>query len=204
MIGKAQGGVNVLFLYIMYLLRVTMPKQRFLLLFPLLFFVALAVVLWRGLSLNPQQLPSALINKPIPVFALSELHHPETLFSEHQLYGHVTLLNVWATWCSNCRLEHPVLIDISQTQHIPIYGLDYKDSRTRAIQWLQQYGNPYRAVGFDQEGKVAINFGVYGTPETFIIDQHGIIRFKHIGPITQDVWENEIKSEIKRLGSSSS
>jgi cytochrome c biogenesis protein CcmG, thiol:disulfide interchange protein DsbE len=180
-----------------------MLKQRFLLLFPLIFFVALAVILWRGLSLNPQQLPSALINKPIPAFALPQLSHPQNLFSDRQLYGHVTLLNVWATWCSNCQLEHPVLVDISQTQHIPIYGLNYKDSRTRAIQWLQHYGNPYRAIGFDHAGKVAINLGVYGTPETFIIDQHGIIRYKHIGPITQEVWENVIKPEINHLDSAS-
>jgi cytochrome c biogenesis protein CcmG, thiol:disulfide interchange protein DsbE len=176
-----------------------MPRDRLLLLVPLLFLSALGIVLWRGLSLNPRQLPSPLVNKPIPAFSLPNLLQPQQAFASSALNGQIALLNVWATWCISCRVEHPVLVDIAKRQHIPIYSLDYKDSRVAASEWLHQFGNPYRAIGFDHDGKVAINLGVYGTPETFIIDQHGIIRYKHIGPITEDVWQTEVMPEIQKL-----
>jgi cytochrome c biogenesis protein CcmG, thiol:disulfide interchange protein DsbE len=176
-----------------------MLKDRLLLIIPLLFLIVLGSVLWRGLSLNPQELPSPFVNKPLPAFALPDLLKPQQTFSDSDIKGQVALLNVWATWCISCRVEHPVLVDIVNQQNIPIYGLDYKDTRMTASKWLHQFGNPYRAVGFDHDGKIAINLGVYGTPETFIIDQHGIIRYKHIGPITENVWHTEIYSEIKQL-----
>lgn len=175
-----------------------MNKQRLVLLIPLLLFLSLGIFLWRGLNLNPRLLPSALLNKPVPHFILPNLLQPHEAFTDQHLQQGLVLLNVWATWCVNCQLEHPVLVDIANNQHIPIYGLDYKDSSADASRWLAQYGNPYRAIGVDTNGNTAINLGVYGTPETFIID-NGIIRYKFVGPITKEVWQNTLSPEIKAL-----
>ena len=136
--------------------------------------------LWKGLSLDPHKLPSALLNKSVPQFQLSTVQDSGQMFTDRNLHGQISLLNVWATWCSSCREEHPVLMDIERDYQIPIYGFDYKDQRISAIQWLQQLGNPYTLIGFDNSGSVAIDWGVYGTPETFIIDKNGIIRYKFI------------------------
>jgi len=169
-------------------------------LIPLLVFIILALFLWRGLMLDPRQVPSALLNKPVPVFDLPDLNASGARFTNQAFAGHVSLVNVWATWCSTCHVEHPFLMDLARTQpSLVIYGLDYKDNKAAAKKWLAKYGNPYRAVGFDQMGEVAINWGVYGTPETYVIDRHGIIRYKVIGALTGAVWEEQIAPLVKHL-----
>jgi len=166
---------------------------------PLIFFLMVALLLWRALSLHPNQIPSPLINKPVPTFELPTLMEPESHINQNDFKGQVTLLNVWATWCYSCALEHNNLLAISEQEGFVLYGLDYKDDRETAINWLKEHGNPFKTIAFDTEGKVGIDWGVYGTPETFIIDKKGIIRHKLIGPITDSVWEKELKPLIEKL-----
>ncbi|HHO69558.1 MAG TPA: DsbE family thiol:disulfide interchange protein, partial [Gammaproteobacteria bacterium] len=137
---------------------------------PLLLFLALAGLLYKGLSLDPHRVPSPLIGKPAPAFSLPRLQQPDAVLSSDDLKGKVSLLNVWATWCVACRAEHPLLVQLAR-QGVPIYGLNYKDKRPDAQRWLQRYGNPYLANAFDADGRVGIDWGVYGTPETFVIDK---------------------------------
>ncbi len=165
---------------------------------PLVAFVALAGLLYKGLSLDPRRVPSPLIDKPVPAFSLPLLQQPETLISNTDLKGEVTLLNVWATWCVACRQEHPLLMQLAK-QGVRIYGLNYKDKRDDAKRWLQMYGDPYLANAFDAEGRTGIDWGVYGTPETFVVDQQGIIRFKHIGPLTTESIDRDILPLLKQL-----
>lgn len=160
-----------------------MKSNRILL--PLVIFIAIFLLLWRGLSLHPNQVPSPLIGKPAP--------------SNQDFIGKVTLVNVWASWCATCVEEHEVLMKLAKTEHIDLYGLNYKDDLTAAKAWLKQHGNPYSRIVYDKEGTIAIDWGVYGTPETFIIDKQGIIRYKYIGAITWDVWVNELKPVIEKL-----
>ncbi len=167
-------------------------------LLPLALFLALAGLLYKGLSIDPKLVPSPLVGKPAPDFSLPRLDEPEAKLSRQDLMQEVSLLNVWATWCVACRQEHPVLMQLAKNG-IPIYGLDYKDTRDDASRWLTRFGNPYLANGFDEDGRVGINWGVYGTPETFVIDKQGIIRHKHIGPLTTDVVKREILPLIKQL-----
>lgn len=166
---------------------------------PLVIFLLLALFLWRGLKLDPHKLPSTLLNKPAPEFQLIDIQNIGRFFSKQQLLGKVSLVNVWATWCTACQQEHAVLLDIANTQRVAIYGLDYKDDMQTAKKWLSQYGNPYQAVGFDGTGQVAIDWGVYGTPETFLVDQQGVIQYKHIGALTHEVWEKEFLPLIDKL-----
>lgn len=174
-----------------------MPRfVRFL--FPLLAFLALAGLLYKGLSLDPKKVPSPLIGKPAPAFSLPLLAAPEKQLTENDLSNQVSLLNVWATWCGACRQEHPVVMQLAKSG-VPIYGLNYKDKRPEAKLWLQRFGNPYRANAFDEDGRVGIDWGVYGAPETFIIDKQGIIRHKHIGPLTTEVVNREIMPLIRQL-----
>lgn len=179
-------------------------KMKLILFIPLIIFMIVCAFLWRGLSLNPREIPSPFINKPMPKFSLSELNHPDQKFSSTELHGHVSLLNVFASWCISCRVEHPVLMDLRAQNAVLIYGLDYKDSRDTVLKWLQKSGNPYQKIGFDETGNTAINLGVYGTPETFVIDKNGIIRYKYIGPITEDVWQSELQPEVEKLIASKS
>ncbi|MCO6411269.1 MAG: DsbE family thiol:disulfide interchange protein [Thiogranum sp.] len=165
---------------------------------PLVLFLALAGLLYKGLNLNPREVPSPLIGKPAPEFSLPGLEEPLTTVSLDDFRGEVTLFNVWATWCSGCRAEHPVLMRLAEAG-VRIYGLDYKDDRNDAKRWLLRYGNPYIANAFDESGKVGIDWGVYGTPETFIVDRNGIIRYKHIGPITIDAVNTKIMPLIEQL-----
>lgn len=165
---------------------------------PLLAFLALAGLLYKGLSLDPREVPSPLIDKPAPTFSLPRLQQPEVTLSNADFAGKVSLFNVWATWCVACRQEHPVLMELAQ-RGIPIYGLNYKDVRSDAQRWLQRFGNPYLANAFDKEGRVGIDWGVYGTPETFVVDQQGVIRHKHIGPLTPQNVEEEILPLIEKL-----
>lgn len=174
------------------------PK-RWIYLLPLGLFVALMVFFFYGLGLNPRLIPSPLIGQATPEFALPKLSNPDELFKQTDLQGEVSLLNIWATWCSSCRHEHPVLMKIAKSNEVPIYGLYYKDAPKLGIDWLKKYGDPYRENAVDEDGKVGIEWGAYGTPETFVIDQQGIIRHKHVGPISWREWETELLPLINAL-----
>jgi cytochrome c biogenesis protein CcmG/thiol:disulfide interchange protein DsbE len=171
--------------------------KRYLL--PLLLFIVLVGFLAVGLKLKPREVPSPLVGKPAPAFSLPLLHDPDKTLSLADLRGQVWLLNVWASWCVACREEHPVLVDLARSGAVPLYGLNYKDPRADALQWLQRFGNPYRQSMSDTAGLVGIDFGVYGVPETFVIDKGGVIRFKHIGPVTPEVLRDKILPLVKQL-----
>lgn len=166
---------------------------------PLVVFVALALLLGVGLQLNPREVPSPLMNKAAPAFSLPQLHQPDQTLGPEALRGQVWLLNVWASWCTSCRLEHPVLVDLARSARVPIYGLNYKDQRSDALVWLERFGNPYQATMYDPKGLVGLDYGVYGTPETFVIDQQGVIRHKQVGPLTLEVLEKTILPLVRRL-----
>lgn len=166
---------------------------------PLVIFLGILFFLWRGLSLKPEVLPSALLGKPTPHFRLTDLLSPTYPFTEQNFKGQVTLLNVWASWCYACEREHPVLMEIKNHYHIPIYGITYKDDPKKTQSVLNEWGNPYSRLGNDASGEVAMDFGVYGTPETFIIDKKGNIAYRHVGAINQEIWENELLPVIQRL-----
>ncbi len=168
-------------------------------LIPLGIFVVLAIFLGRSLSLDPREVPSPLIGKPAPAFSLSQLDIPAQMIGTEKLLGQVWILNVWASWCVACRDEHPVLVEFSKANAAPIYGLNYKDKREPALNWLQQLGNPYTASLFDENGRVGIDFGVYGVPETFVIDKQGVIRYKKTGPVTQETIQTIILPLVKKL-----
>lgn len=166
---------------------------------PLILFAVLAGFLYIGLGLNPREVPSPLINKPAPTFDLTTLHEADQRFSPKQMQGKVWMLNVWASWCVSCRQEHPVLMDLARMNIVPVYGLNYKDQRVDGIQWLRQYGNPYMLSAFDADGRVGIDYGVYGVPETYVIDKQGVIRYKHIGPISREALQEKILPVVKEL-----
>ena len=172
--------------------------KRYLL--PLLVFVLLAGFLAVGLKRDPREVPSPLIDKPAPAFSLPQLDAPDQQVSPKDLLGQVWLLNVWASWCVACRQEHPLLVDVSKSGQVKLYGLNYKDKREDALGWLQQFGNPYLKSMSDTEGLVGIDYGVYGVPETFVIDKQGVIRFKQIGPVTPEVLRDEIIPLVRKLG----
>jgi len=177
-----------------------MKSLRFIV--PLLVFVVLLIFLWGGLSLNPREVPSPLIGKPAPAFQLGRLDDPARTISEKDLRGQVWLLNVWASWCVACMEEHPVLVQFSRAGVVPIYGLNYKDQREAAQAWLAKNGNPYTTSIADLDGKVGIDYGVYGVPETFLIDKAGVIRYKRIGPVTPKILNDQIMPLIKQLQAS--
>ncbi|MBC8119456.1 MAG: DsbE family thiol:disulfide interchange protein, partial [Burkholderiaceae bacterium] len=152
-----------------------------------------------GLSLNPREVPSPLIGKPAPSFQLPQLAQSERTFSPSQMQGEVWLLNVWASWCVACRVEHPLLVELSKNNAVPLIGLNYKDKREAATGWLAQFGNPYQLSAIDADGRVGIDYGVYGVPETFVIDKQGVIRFKQIGPITEEAWQNKLLPLVQQL-----
>jgi cytochrome c biogenesis protein CcmG/thiol:disulfide interchange protein DsbE len=165
---------------------------------PIIIFLMLSIFLWKGLSLDPQKLPSVQIGKRLPAFTLPELYHSETLFSSKRLHGQVVLLNVWASWCAACIDEQVFMLQLAR-QGVPIYGLNYKDNADQAKQWLAQWGNPYKTIVEDRKGNVGIDLGVYGAPETFVIDKKGIIRYRHVGIMTQEAWLKEIKPLMSQL-----
>jgi cytochrome c biogenesis protein CcmG/thiol:disulfide interchange protein DsbE len=168
-------------------------------LIPLLVFLGLAGFLAKGLLLDPREVPSPLIGKPAPEFALTQLDKPDLTLRRADMLGKVWMLNVWASWCEACRDEHPYLVEFAKLKALPIYGLDYKDQREPAQQWLAERGNPYDASLFDANGRVGIDFGVYGVPETFIIDKQGVIRFKKIGALTPAVLEDDVLPLLRKL-----
>ena len=192
-------------------------KAKFLV--PLLLFFALAAFLGFGLTLNPREVPSPLIGKPAPEFTLARLDQPEQRFALEEMRGEVWLLNVWASWCVACREEHPVLVRMAQQKLVPIVGLNYKEVRgdgalnvrgmaldtetdlaiQRARRWLTDHGDPYVVSVLDIDGRVGIDFGVYGVPETFLIDREGKIRYKHIGPITPEVLKQVLLPKIEEV-----
>jgi cytochrome c biogenesis protein CcmG/thiol:disulfide interchange protein DsbE len=173
--------------------------NRFLL--PLGIFIVLVALLAVGLNLNPREVPSPLVGKPAPVFSLPQLHAVDKTFSPQEMQGKVWLLNVWASWCVSCREEHPVLVEFAKSpEAIPVVGLNYKDKREDGQRWLARFGDPYTLSAFDADGRVGIDYGVYGVPETYLIDKAGIIRFKQIGPITPEVLQKTILPLVKELG----
>lgn len=163
---------------------------------PFFAFIVLIVLFCRGLALDPRHLPSVQLGKPIPDFTLPGLMNAS--FSSTALKGKISLLNVWASWCMACADEQVVLMQLAD-KGISIYGLNYKDNTQNAMQWLQEWGNPYQQIGEDNEGKIAMNLGVYGAPETFLIDQNGIIRYRHVGPLTMGIWEKEFEPLIHAM-----
>lgn len=175
-----------------------MNKQRLLLFIPLAVFVVLALFFWRGLSLNPNDMPSALLNKPVPKFSLPRLENLQELRSENILIGKVTLLNVWATWCVTCREEHAFLNQLNK-QGMHIIGVDYKDITPDAQRWIAELGNPYDDIIVDEEGRLGLDLGVFGAPETYVVDKQGIIRYKHLGDLNQKVWDETIQPIVKAL-----
>jgi cytochrome c biogenesis protein CcmG/thiol:disulfide interchange protein DsbE len=172
-------------------------KAKFLI--PLALFGMLVAFLAVGLRLDPHEVPSPLVNKPAPPFTVPQVQQPELQFSSADLKGKVWLLNVWASWCVACREEHPVLMKFARSQMLPIIGLDYKDQRKDAMGVVNRSGNPYDLIAFDSDGRVGIDYGVYGVPESYLIDKAGIIRYKHIGPITEESLVKTIIPLINEL-----
>ena len=168
-------------------------------LIPLGVFAVLVVFLAVGLKLDPREIPSPLINKDAPGFSLPSLRNPEKTVGLADLKRKVSLLNVWASWCVSCRQEHPLLVELSRRGAVPIYGLNYKDTREEALRWLHTLGDPYTAIAFDRNGRVGVDWGVYGVPETFVVDRKGVIRHKHTGPITVDAWQKTLFPLIREL-----
>jgi len=168
-------------------------------LLPLIGFLALVVLLAYGLTNDPKKIPSPLIGKAAPQFELPTVLRPGKKISNKDFQGKVALFNVWASWCGACRDEHPILVKYARQHKTTIYGLNYKDQRSEAIRWLKVFGNPYIASAYDVIGNTGIDWGVYGVPETFLVDKKGIIRFKQIGPITEKILYKEIHPLIQKL-----
>lgn len=167
-------------------------------LIPFLMFVMLGLFFWRGLSLDPQHLPSAKLGKPLPPFRLPVLGNAQSELTPASMQGHIALLNVWASWCMACNEEQVFLMRLAR-EGVAIYGVNYKDNSHDASNWLATWGNPYRLVGEDTTGRVGIDLGVYGAPETFLIDKRGMIRYRHVGVLTEMVWQRELLPIIKHL-----
>lgn len=178
--------------------------KRLKLFIPLAIFLVLAAFLLKGLSLDPQALPSALIDRPLPEFSLPALGEQQTV-TRDTVTGEVALFNVWATWCASCRVEHPYLTRLAATG-MPIYGINYKDQDAQALKWLAELGDPYRLNIVDAEGSLGLDLGVYGAPETYVVDAEGVIRYRHVGVVDERVWREilgPIVEELRRAGGSS-
>jgi cytochrome c biogenesis protein CcmG/thiol:disulfide interchange protein DsbE len=173
--------------------------KRFLI--PLLLFIVVVGFLFAGLNLDPREVPSPLVGKPAPAFNLPRLDAAEQTLAPSQLLGQVWLLNVWASWCVACRDEHALLLELAQTNAVPIYSMNYKDQPEDARQWLAQRGNPYIATAVDADGRTGIDYGVYGVPETYVIDKTGVITYKQIGPLSAAILSNKILPLVKQLQS---
>mgnify|MGYP001618460731 FL=1 len=171
--------------------------KRFL--WPLAIFLLLVGFLAVGLKLDPREVPSPLVGKPAPAFELPVLQQPDKRFAPGDMRGKVWLLNVWASWCVSCRDEHPVLVDLAKRGVMPILGLNYKDKNEDARRWLAQFGDPYQLSVVDADGRIGIDYGVYGVPETYLIDAEGVIRYKQIGPLTQAIVEQKVLPLAKAL-----
>ena len=165
---------------------------------PVLVLVALIAVLVAGLGRDPGYVPSPLVGRPAPEFSLPRLDDPTRSLARADLLGDVSLVNVWATWCVGCRQEHSVLLQLARTGGVRIFGLNWKDDTALAQRWLAELGDPYTSVAVDQDGRVAIDWGVYGAPETFLLDASGTIIYKHIAPLTQEIWDAEFVPRIRK------
>ena len=161
-------------------------------------FLLVVVLAYELFYAKPHELPSALIGQAVPAFSVPELNHPKERLTERQFAQHVMLLNVWASWCEACQSEAGMLMKITQHYHVPLFGLVYKDKPDAAKKWLKENGNPYLAIGNDASGDVAIDLGVYGTPETFVINKAGQIIYRHIGPIDQTAWDKTLYPLIQQ------
>ena len=168
---------------------------------PLVIFFAVAGVLFTGLSpdRDPRRVPSPLIGKPVPNFSTADLHQASETLSNRIFVGKISLLNFWATWCAGCIEEHPILVQIANHNDVQLIGMNHKDERDKALAWLARHGDPYRRSGFDDDGRVGLDLGVYGLPETYLVDQQGIILYKHIGPVRPGDWETKFKPLIVAL-----
>jgi len=171
-----------------------MTKLKFFL--PVLLFLGLVVLFVVGLQRDPTVVPSPFIGKPAPAFDLPDLFEPEKRITHEVLRGEVSMLNVWASWCPGCAREHDLLMAIGTQSDVPIYGLNWKDERSAALYWLEERGNPYAAVAVDRDNQTGIDWGVYGAPETFLLDADGVILYKLVGPMTADIWVNEFMPRI--------
>ena len=161
-------------------------------LIPLTLLMLVGIVLWYGLDRDPRHIPSPLVNKPLPAFDLPRLKHGTERLTAESLTGQIALLNVWATWCNGCYTEHELLLSISNDHAIPIYGINYKDDRQLALSWLRNFGDPYHQIGFDGDGAVGLDLGVYGLPETYLLDSASVVVHKHTGPLTMEAWQQEL------------
>lgn len=165
-------------------------------LIPGLAFLVLAGFFYKGLFLDPRIVPSPLIGKPAPAFQLEDLREPSTTFATADMLGKPAVMNVWATWCAGCRQEHPFLMQLARSGEVALYGMNYRDERPKALDWLRRLGDPYVKVGYDPEGMGSLDWGVYGSPETFLMDPQGTIVYKHLGPLSMKVWETEFRPRI--------
>jgi len=174
--------------------------NRFIL--PIVVFFALAGVLYVGVKHSPDKstMVSALLGKPAPAFELPVLGDASRTFSTSQLVGRPWVMNVWGTWCAECRVEHQALLDIARQNRVPLIGLNWRDEDAAALEWLAQLGNPYTVVAVDGDGRTAINFGVYGAPETFFIDANGLVQYRHVGAMSPEIWEREFASRLPQGG----
>ncbi|BDM66126.1 thiol:disulfide interchange protein [Shewanella sp. NFH-SH190041] len=174
-------------------------KRRLILFIPLLVFLGMGVFLFKGLFLNPEKLDSALTGKPLPAFQLERLENQGEIITNKDLIGKVALLNFWATWCPSCRYEHPYLMQLARQKILPIYGINYRDERGPAVMDLAREGDPYTLNIYDKDGRLGLDMGVYGAPETFLIDSKGIIRFRYAGPVDQQVWTEILLPKVQQL-----
>lgn len=166
---------------------------------PLVAMALIGLLFWVGLGLQPALVPSPLIDRPVPEFTLPLLKDPDSSFTHEQLRGRTTLVHVWATWCVTCRAEHPTLLAFARRGLVPVIGLNYRDDRAEALRWLAVLGDPYERTMYDPSGSAGIDWGVYGTPETFIVDADGIIRYKHVGPLTGEIIDTQVVPLIRSL-----
>jgi cytochrome c biogenesis protein CcmG/thiol:disulfide interchange protein DsbE len=167
-------------------------------LMPLAIFIALVALLFYGLQLDPRKVPSPLVNKPAPTFELASLEDPRKMVTNEILMGKVSLVNVWASWCPSCRQEHGELMYIARNNDVQVVGFNWKDTRAEALEMLRRYGNPYVVSAYDPDNKYGLHWGVYGAPETFVVDGEGIIRYKHIGPVDRNVWETVLRPIVEQ------
>ncbi|MFC4258597.1 DsbE family thiol:disulfide interchange protein [Marinobacter lacisalsi] len=167
--------------------------KRALMFLPVLVAVAFGIFLYAGLGKNPQELDSALIGKPVPAFELRDLKNPDRALTPEVFRGQVSLLNVWGTWCPACRDEHEDLMWLAEEKGVAVIGLNYKDNRNAALRWLQDLGDPYQLTLFDPQGTLGFDLGVYGAPETYVVDKQGIVRYRHVGVVNPKVWEEDLE-----------
>lgn len=175
--------------------------KKLVLFIPLVLFLVMGVFLYKGLFLNPQKLDSALEGKPVPTFKLQSLESSETFITNEDLKGKVSMLNIWATWCPSCKYEHPFLMRLARKNILPIYGVNYRDERALALREFMREGDPYTANIYDKDGRLGLDLGVYGAPESYIVDHKGVVRYRYAGPIDQRVWQETLLPMVQQLQS---